>query len=195
MALYRAIIPFTNATDDGASPARPRYTSIQVAADSDAEAKRMAVVEFEEMAKLSRQGHSPRADENNIRLERAPVTPKAKLTVSTAMLSPQVAAARLTGAVNSHSFTELQQALDTLKSKGVARLVLDLSGLSYINSTGMSLFVAAGDLFDLRLAAVPARITRLFRMIGLDELFPTFISVAEAAKAQPADPSAGALLR
>ena len=109
-----------------------------------------------------------------------------------------VASARLVGSLNAMNFHKLQEALDELKVQGVGRLVLDLSGLSYINSTGLSLLVAAGDLFDLRLAAVPVKIDHILKMIGLDKLFPAFARVGEAAAAPAAkkasEPDAGPLL-
>ncbi len=191
MALYRVIVPFSEGPSEaagGAEASQARYTGIQVEAESEAEAKRLAVAEFEEMAGLSRPGRRPHAIEGEIRVERAPVTRRAALEVATALPSPGIAVVRVVGAVNAHNFHHLQQGLDDLAAKGTSRLVLDLSALTYINSTGMSLLVAAGDLFDMRLAAVPARITRLFRMIGLHEIFPTYMSVAEAAKAPKAGP-------
>jgi anti-anti-sigma factor len=182
MATYRVIVPYAD-TSPGSPQAAARYTTIQIDAESVSEAKRLAAAEFLEMAGLCRPGQAPTVIEDDIQVERAPTTAPTSLEVAASILSPGVAAARLTGAINARNYDRLQQSLDSLKEKNVSRLVLDLSGLSYINSTGMSLLIAAGDLFDLRLAAVPARITRLFRMIGLDRLFQTFMSVADAAKA------------
>ena len=181
MAIYRVIVPFGDAAP-GAAASAARYTTIQVDADSVDDAKRLAVAEFNEMAGLCAD-RQPVITDGEIRVERAAAAAPSSLDVTTSVLSPGLAVARVSGAINSRNYDRLQESLDELKSKEVSRLVVDLSGLTYINSTGMSLFIAAGDLFDLRLAAVPARITRLFRMIGLDSIFRNYMSVAEAAKA------------
>jgi anti-anti-sigma factor len=139
--------------------------------------------EFAEMSVLSAQP-KPRIVEGDIKVERAPVARRASLEIITTNMA-QATAARLVGSLTSTNFMQFQDALDKYKAAGVESLVLDLSGLTYVNSTGLSLFVAAGDLFDVRLATVPSRIQRLLKMIGLDKLFPMFASVAEAAKAPP----------
>ena len=163
----------------------------EVEAGSEAEAKELAVSEFQEMVNLSRPVVPPHLVEGQIRVERAPVRRAAALEITTEMLAPMVATTRLVGAVGSGNFHQLQECLDELKTAGVSRLVLDLSALTYVNSTGLSLFIAAGDLFDVRLAAVPVRITRLLKMIGLDKLFASYMSVAEAARAPAAEKPAG----
>ncbi len=184
MATYRVIVPYGDATP-GSSQSVSRFTTIQVEAESDSDAQKLAVAEFNEMANLCTD-RQPLVARGDVRVERAPAAAPASFDVTASLLSPGVAVARLVGAINSRNYDKLQQSLDALKSKDVSRLVLDLSGLTYINSTGMSIFIAAGDLFDMRLASVPARITRLFRMIGLDAIFRNYMSVAEAAKAPPA---------
>jgi len=187
MALYRVIVPFAEASQ----PAGPaRCTTLEVEADSEPEARRIALGEFEEMSRLSDPRERPRVIEKDIKIERAPVAKRAGLEVSASDLSPGVACVRLVGSLSSVNFGRFQDCLDALKAKSVSRLVLDLSGLTYVNSTGLSLFVAAGDLFDMRLAAVPARISRLLKMIGLDRLYPTFPTATEAAKA-PASEARG----
>ena len=187
MALYRVIIPYEDAT----SGAQVRYATLEIEGESEPAARRSAVAEFEEMAVIGSSGERPRVVERDIRVERAPVVRRSAFDVTLTRLGPEVTSARLTGSLNAHNFPRLQEALDDLKERGVPRLVLDLSGLAYVNSTGLSLFVAAGDMFDLRLAAVPVKINNLLKMIGLDKLFPTFAAVGEAAKApgakRPAD--------
>jgi len=183
MALYRVILPFT---DPASGSQGVRHMTLEIEADSEAEARRLAIVEFAEMSDLSSSGGRPTIIEQDIKYERAPVVRRASLDITTKSFPNGAVVSRLVGSLNANNFGQFQTALDDTQAQGVKTLVLDLSGVTYINSTGLSLFVAAGDMFDVRLAAVPSRILRLLKMIGLDKLFPTYTSVGEAAKAPPA---------
>jgi anti-anti-sigma factor len=64
-------------------------------------------------------------------------------------------------------------------------LVVDLAGVTFCDSSGISTLIAAGNVAEaagaaLALAAVPARLSRTFGLIGLGDFFPTYPS-AEAA--------------
>lgn len=179
MSLYRVIVPFTDAKAQG--PAR--FASIQIDADDEQDAKNKAIVEFKEMAGLTHKDAQLQVLASNIRVERAPAAKAATLSMTAKLVGPKVASAKLIGSVSSSNYQVMRNGFDKLKAKGIVRLVLDLSELVYINSTGMSLFVAAGDLFDLRMASVPPRITRLLAMVGLDQVFEFYLSVDDAAKA------------
>lgn len=181
MALYKVILPY----GDASGGPGVRYATLEVEADSEQEAKRLALAEFNEMVVLGPggTGSRPKVIDSEIKIERAPVARRGSLELSTTSLGPQTVALRLVGSLSSSNFIQLQETLDQLKSSGVSCLVLDLSGLTYVNSTGLSLFVAAGDLFDMRLAAVPSRILRLLKLIGLDKLFRIYSSIGEAASA------------
>ena len=78
----------------------------------------------------------------------------------------------------------LSAALDGME-KG-ARLVLDLRGLSFIDSTGLHLLVALDqraqrDGFQLTLLAPAAPIDRAIQICGLDQILP-FAAPADASK-------------
>jgi anti-anti-sigma factor len=178
MAFYRVTLPHR----DPVSGAM-RHTTVEVEGESEAEARRLALAEFAEMAGLGSSQTRPSVIERDIRVERAPVARRSTLEITKTTLPGGVVCIRLAGSLNAANFERLQEALDGAGAGGARRLVLDLGGLTYVNSTGMSLFVAASDLFDLRLAAVPERISRLFRMVGLDQLCPSYASVSEAASA------------
>jgi anti-anti-sigma factor len=69
----------------------------------------------------------------------------------------------------------LRAALDGIES--AERLVLDLSGLSFIDSSGLHLLVALHqraqrDGFQLEIVAPAAPVDRAIRLCGLDELLP-----------------------
>lgn len=68
------------------------------------------------------------------------------------------------------------------------RLVLDLAGLTFCDSSGITAFIAArnhahGAEAGIALAAVPANTLRVLRMVGLDQLFPLHHDIEVATRA------------
>ena len=86
---------------------------------------------------------------------------------------------------------ETLRALDAIKSPD--RLVLDLRGLSFLDSTGLQLLVALHrrarrDGLQLTLVAPAAPIDRAIQLCGLDQELP-FVATVDAA---PGEPTSGA---
>jgi len=82
----------------------------------------------------------------------------------------------------------LRAALDGIESPG--RLVLDLRGLSFIDSTGLHLLVALHqraqrDEFQLTLLAPAAPTDRAIQLCGLYEVLP-FVAAVDAEPREPA---------
>lgn len=76
-----------------------------------------------------------------------------------------------------------------------ARLVLDLRGLSFMDSAGVHLLVvldrrAKRDGFDLTLVAPAAPIDRAIQLCGLDQVLP-FVAPDDAVDNEPAQPASG----
>lgn len=64
-------------------------------------------------------------------------------------------------------------------------LVVDLAGVTFCDSSGISALIAARNVAEaagagVALAAVPARLSRTFGLIGLADFFPTYPSAADA---------------
>jgi anti-anti-sigma factor len=81
----------------------------------------------------------------------------------------------------------LRAALDGIGS--AERLVLDLSGLSFMDSTGLQLLVALHqraqrDGFQLTLVAPTAPVDRAIQLCGLDQELP-FVAAVDAAPGEP----------
>ena len=99
----------------------------------------------------------------------------------------------VTGEVDINTAEALEAALEAAIRDSVGAFVVDLSGLEFIDSTGLHVLVRARDLLgreDRALAIVcpygPVR--RVFELSGSSELFALFVSREEAAAALvPAD--------
>jgi anti-sigma B factor antagonist len=81
------------------------------------------------------------------------------------------------GEVDVATSPQFREQLIQLVSEGKVRLVLDLEGVDFLDSTGLGTVVSAlkrarthGG--DLRLVCTEARITRLFEITGLDKAVP-----------------------
>lgn len=72
---------------------------------------------------------------------------------------------------------DLRELLVDLVNAGSTRLVLDLDGVDFLDSTGLGTIIsvlkrARTHGGDLRLVCTQARITRLFEITGLDKAVP-----------------------
>jgi anti-anti-sigma factor len=98
-----------------------------------------------------------------------------------------LAIVRPSGELDVATVETLRAALDSVRSAG--RLLLDLRGLSFIDSAGLHLLVvlaerAQGDRSRLTLVAPPAPVDRTIRLCGLDEALP-FAAAVEVVGAEP----------
>lgn len=84
------------------------------------------------------------------------------------------------GDLDMSTVDDLERLLERARDGGSERIVVDLRGLSFMDSTGITLLTrynnaAARDGFDLALIQGHRRIARLFSLTGLDEYF-TFVA-------------------
>jgi len=91
------------------------------------------------------------------------------------------------GEVDVATAPELKERLTGLVGEGRVKLVLDLSGVDFLDSTGLGMIVSAlkrarthGG--DLRIVCTESRITRLFEITGLDKAL-TVLPTVDAAVA------------
>ena len=80
------------------------------------------------------------------------------------------------GELDLASTDELSAAVRALWSEGAARVVVDLAGLQFIDSSGLRCLLtlresAAGDGHDLSLRPGPRAVQRIFDLTGTQELF------------------------
>ena len=104
-----------------------------------------------------------------------------------------VAIVRPRGELDLATVETLRAALDGIESAG--RLVLDLRGLSFMDSTGLHLLVALhrralGDGFQLALVAPAAPADRAIKLCGLDKVLP-FVAAVDAVDSEPGRSASG----
>ncbi|GAA1794992.1 STAS domain-containing protein [Planosporangium flavigriseum] len=97
----------------------------------------------------------------------------------------------LTGELDIASAPPLAERIRSLIDAGRTRLVVDLAGLAFCDSTGIGTLVRANNdcLLQggyLRLAAPSRHVARVLAVVGLLDTFPTYQSV-EAARRADAD--------
>jgi anti-sigma B factor antagonist len=97
---------------------------------------------------------------------------------------------RAAGEIDLYTAPALRERLVELLGVGVRHVVIDTSGVTFLDSTGLGVLV--GGLKRLRahdgslaLASDQERMIRLLRVTGLTRFFPPYATVAEAIAAEP----------
>ncbi|MFI9427678.1 STAS domain-containing protein [Streptomyces achromogenes] len=96
-----------------------------------------------------------------------------KITTRDAAAGPVL---EMSGALDYDTAPRLQALLATLTLRPGQRLVLDLAGVEFCDSSGITALIAAhhharAARADVALAAVPPRVLRTLRIVGLDQIF------------------------
>jgi anti-sigma B factor antagonist len=100
----------------------------------------------------------------------------------------------LTGELDHHSAAQVRDVLLDLRVQPGQQLIIDLAGLTFCDSSGITVLIAARNhaltaRAGIALAAVPDRVVRIFRIVGLDQVFPTHRTAQDAADAWTQSPS------
>jgi anti-sigma B factor antagonist len=89
------------------------------------------------------------------------------------------------GEIDTYTAPTLRDRLADLLDSGASTVIVDLSGVDFLDSTGLGVLVAGRDRAiqfggDLPLVCAEDRILRLFRITGLDTVF-TICTTVDAA--------------
>lgn len=92
---------------------------------------------------------------------------------------------KLSGALNARTAENAKQIFRDLADKGATKVIVDLSGVPFIDSSGLAALVSGlktfgGDADNLRLAAAQSQAKLLFELTMFDRVFKIFESVADA---------------
>jgi len=108
-----------------------------------------------------------------------------QFTVEARNVRDGVAVIALGGEVDVYTSPRLKQEMVDLLNKGTTRLIIDLSAVDYLDSTGLGVLIgglkrAREREGDLRLICNNLRILRIFEITGLTKIFDIHSSEAEA---------------
>ena len=92
------------------------------------------------------------------------------------------------GRIDSEGAVDLDLALQTAVSEGKYKMIVDMSGVRYINSAGLR---TLADILtrnkelggDLKLVAMNPKVKRVFEIIGFEKFFNIYETMPEALKA------------
>ncbi|WP_221353630.1 STAS domain-containing protein [Streptomyces beigongshangae] len=101
--------------------------------------------------------------------------------------APAGAVVELAGELDHQTAPGVRAALPGLELLPGQQLVLDLGGVEFCDSSGITVLIAARNHAlaagaGIALAAVPEHVSRIFRVVGLDQVFPAH-PTARAAEA------------
>ncbi len=92
------------------------------------------------------------------------------------------------GEVDVYTSPSLKQALVSASDDGCATIIVDMDRVSFIDSSGLGVLVGALRRMreasgELRLVMSRDNLVKIFRITGLDRVFPMYSTVAEAREA------------
>lgn len=90
------------------------------------------------------------------------------------------------GELDLHTAPDLKAALDEAVAGDRDLIVVDLSGVDFMDSTGLSVIISAvaslaGTKRSLRVVTASPRVTKVFTLTGVDQQIPMYTSVEQAA--------------
>ncbi|MFG2602778.1 STAS domain-containing protein [Streptomyces sp. NPDC048514] len=94
----------------------------------------------------------------------------------------------LAGELDHRTAADVREALPGLRLRAGQQLVLDLGALTFCDSSGITVLISARNHAlaaeaSIALAAVPHRVSRIFRIVGLEQVFPSYPTVQDAEAA------------
>ncbi|WP_431894729.1 STAS domain-containing protein [Nonomuraea sp. bgisy101] len=93
----------------------------------------------------------------------------------------------LAGRLDHHTAPEVRRTLADIPLTAGQLLIIDLSGLTFCDSSGIAAFVAARNHATaadatIAMAAVPAQVARVLRLIGLDRVLSAYPTAQAASE-------------
>ncbi len=108
---------------------------------------------------------------------------------------PNTALVILNGSIDANTVITFQTHLNTVKERGIARFILDMESVKYVNSTGLGYLINLSDSVQggkggISLVKVQPKVKVVFDMLGLNAFFKIYPTRDEALKHFTAEPIA-----
>jgi anti-sigma B factor antagonist len=109
------------------------------------------------------------------------------LSIDSRLEGPETGLLSLTGEVDVANAPEFRQSALHLLAGGAKRLVVDLTGITYMDSSGLGALVGLLKRLKesggkLAIAGPQPQVKRLFEITGLNQVFPLFDDVGSALR-------------
>lgn len=89
--------------------------------------------------------------------------------------------------IDTENYEQVKALVEETISSGKIRLVIDLAGVSYINSAGWGIFIgnvkvarSAGG--DIKLAGMQAEVENIYKLVEFNEILNSYKTIEEAKK-------------
>jgi anti-sigma B factor antagonist len=96
----------------------------------------------------------------------------------------------LAGECDLHTGRQLRDVLTSEVSRGARRMILDLAGLAFMDSTGMQVLLGVRTVLSVRggtmaLISPQPVVARILELTGADQYIPVYDSLEEAQTGEP----------
>ncbi|MFH8798093.1 STAS domain-containing protein [Streptomyces sp. NPDC017936] len=123
--------------------------------------------------------------------------PHRPLPPARATATEEVSVVTLHGDIDHHNAAHLGASLLFPRGTATARTVIDLSAVTFIDSSGINVLIAAHHAARrsggwLHLAGLTGHVLHTIQLVGLDDVIPCHPTLRHALAALPAPPAAGA---
>jgi anti-anti-sigma factor len=183
MDRYSVVVPYTESTHR--QRGRLYSITIEVKARSPDDAKERALEEIKALSDLSSARWSRKIMHDDIRVSRSEAARAGRSSVEAEEREPGTWVVRPGRELDAEANRELERRLDEAVRGGARRLILDMTGLEYVNSTGLGVLMDASERAEIRLAGVQPGPLKLMKMVGLDKVLRFSETVEEALRARP----------
>jgi anti-sigma B factor antagonist len=106
----------------------------------------------------------------------------------THQVEPDITVFEISGRLNLGSLLQsVEYSVQTLINSGVRKLVIDVTGLTLIDSSGIGVLVSCGGLMDqlggqVRVAGAQGSVAKVFEMVHMDRIVPVDADLSSACR-------------
>jgi len=178
MKKYNVIIPYRH---KGQSRVKLTFnTALEVTADDDESAERLAIEEFEKLTALSQVKWEKEIIRKYVQVRLVRETEGETLEFATNFKDKFTVVLDVIGSIDGENVDRFQRQLAILKTKNFNNVILDFKQLDYINSSGIGVLVENLSVFKIAILNVGAKVRDVLDLVGLTKILSIFDTAEEA---------------